>query len=589
MKLGCAVLAGLLAAGVTLAESWKPQPWLEDLDQIRQALDTKYANRDWLIRDREIDLSAMLDRTATRLREAGSDAEARAILDRLIQHLGDGHVVLQWPRPSLAPPPSPPTDVCAQMGFDARQSSPGVARGFSGFVRVGNDDDIFPAGIVDAAGTRVGVLRISVFHPSGTPQLCRSALKQLNLRADQACDERCKDAVLTRSYDLLTTSLEAQIRALQAEGAQQLLVDITGNGGGSEWVEAAARIISPKPLQSGQRGFVRGEHWAKQWRELSNQLRGAAKTATPADRAQLLAWAAEADSARQEAEKPCTGQRDCEWLGRAGFSTGLVGQAAAGTFDGKPWGVHVFSPAQYPYYDGVWRGPVVVLVDQHTGSAAEEFAAILQDNGAAIVMGARTGGGGCGYTNGGTPTTLKNSRAILRVPDCARLRPNGSNEVNGVIPNVLVGMHARDTAKFKARLVQGKLPEAVQFAASALSWPEPAQENLLSMRLQESAHRTDLHLHFSGYHDARCPADVRCAMAGEARAFFWIQGTNIKPQLMSLPWRAGIPGWKGAVAIGKYEFALRSLEPRPLSSRIVPPADYRAVVEFRLRQPAAQP
>jgi C-terminal processing protease CtpA/Prc len=341
---------------------------------------------------------------------------------------------------------------------------------------VGSEDDVFPAGIVDAAGTRVGVLRISVFLPHSSPQLCRSAVKELNLRADQACDDRCKDAVLTRSYDRLTTSLENQLRALQAEGAQQLLVDITGNGGGSEWAEAAARMLSPQPLLSKRMGFVRGEHWAKHWRDLASLLRSAAKTATPADRAQLAAWAAEADSARQEAEKSCAGQPDCEWLGRAGFSTGLVGRAAAGTFDGKPWGVHVFSPAQYPYHDGVWQGPVIVLVDQHTGSAAEQFTAVLQDNGAAIVMGARTGGGGCGYTNGGTPTTLANSRAILRLPDCARFGADGSNEVNGVIPDVVVGMHGRDTAKFKARLVQAKLPEAVQFANKALPSREPTQD-----------------------------------------------------------------------------------------------------------------
>jgi C-terminal processing protease CtpA/Prc len=42
---------------------------------------------------------------------------------------------------------------------------------------------------------------------------------------------------------------------------------------------------------------------------------------------------------------------------------------------GKDWGVLVFSPAQFPYHDGVWDGPLIVLVDQETWSAAEEFAA----------------------------------------------------------------------------------------------------------------------------------------------------------------------------------------------------------------------
>jgi hypothetical protein len=43
-------------------------------------------------------------------------------------------------------------------------------------------------------------------------------------------------------------------------------------------------------------------------------------------------------------------------------------------------------------------------------------------------------------------------------------RADGSNEVNGVIPDVLVGMRRNDSAKFKGKLIQTKLPEAVQLA-----------------------------------------------------------------------------------------------------------------------------
>ena len=126
-------------------------------------------------------------------------------------------------------------------------------------------------------------------------------------------------------------------------------------------------------------------------------------------------------------------------------------------------------PGEYPYRDSVWRAPVIVLVDERTGSAAEDFAATFQDNRAAVILGGRTAGAGCGYTNGGTPTTLSNSRAVLRVPDCVRFRADGSNAVNGVIPDVLVGMRGRDSAKFKAKLVEAKLPEAAQFAEKLMA------------------------------------------------------------------------------------------------------------------------
>jgi C-terminal processing protease CtpA/Prc len=102
-----------------------------------------------------------------------------------------------------------------------------------------------------------------------------------------------------------------------------------------------------------------------------------------------------------------------------------------------------------------------VLVDQETWSAAEEFAALLQDNKAAVVIGSRTGGAGCGHTNGGTPTTLTNSGAVLELPDCVRVRADGSNEVRGIIPDVPVALRADDGRALRAKLVSERLGEAI--------------------------------------------------------------------------------------------------------------------------------
>jgi C-terminal processing protease CtpA/Prc len=86
---------------------------------------------------------------------------------------------------------------------------------------------------------------------------------------------------------------------------------------------------------------------------------------------------------------------------------------------------------------------------------------MLQDNHAAVVMGATTVGAGCGHTNGGAPTTLKNSGSILELPDCARLRADGSNEVMGIQPDVLVGLRTTDGPHRQGLRVSKKLPEAV--------------------------------------------------------------------------------------------------------------------------------
>jgi hypothetical protein len=95
---------------------------------------------------------------------------------------------------------------------------------------------------------------------------------------------------------------------------------------------------------------------------------------------------------------------------------------------------HMDLPLRYSCSESTGRLPLYVLVDRETWSAAEYFAAILQDNKAATIVGELTGGAGCGYTNGGIPAELRHSHAVVKMPDCVRLRKDGSDEVNGVTP-----------------------------------------------------------------------------------------------------------------------------------------------------------
>jgi hypothetical protein len=327
------------------------------------------------------------------------------------------------------------------------------------------DGDLLPAGTARVGATRFGFVRIDVFQPQAL-SLCTEALAALAIRPDAPCDAACADRLITEAYRRLSAALEDRLVRLRGAGAEVVVVDLTGNGGGSEWAEAAARMLSRSPLQSARIGFVRGAHWARLWRENAERLRAAAAAAPPADRTRLLAWATEADAARAEAERRCppAGDPGCPWLGRAGYSTGLVGRAPSGSFAGRDWAVHVFNPAQHAYRDGVWDGPVVVLTDQETWSAAEQFAALLQDNRAALIVGARTGGSGCGHTWGGTPTRLPNSGAVLHLPDCVRFRADGSNEVRGVVPDLLLAWRANDGRAFRARMLEAALPQAREAA-----------------------------------------------------------------------------------------------------------------------------
>jgi hypothetical protein len=468
--------AGTAGASAMQSEGWTPDPWLEDLTELRSTLQTKYANLEWLLSEREVDLDRVFVQVERAMSNMNSNAEARALLERLVERVDDGHVTLAWPRsdrpaqaaavsaapPLQAVPPPPPSAerFCQSIGY-GRAPAPGIASAIDGYEPL-IDDGLFPAGMKTVGDSHVGFLRIGEFSPHGNTTLCPNAVAALGIPFDQPCDDECRNRIITHAYRALGQAMMDRIEALRSAGAEVLVVDIVGNGGGSEWVEAAARMLSRRPLRSARLGVVRGEHWTLIWQRTADRLRSFAVDAPEPDRARLLAWAAEADAVRSETEKSCRPlDPECPWLVPAGYATGLVGQQAAGALDGKEWAVHVFNPAQHHYRDGVWEGPVIVLTDQETWSAAEQFAALLQDNRAALIVGARTGGSGCGYSWGGTPTILSRSGAILRVPDCARFRNDGSNEVRGILPDLVIPWRANDGRTLRSNLLEGVLPDAI--------------------------------------------------------------------------------------------------------------------------------
>ena len=169
----------------------------------------------------------------------------------------------------------------------------------------------------------------------------------------------------------------------------------------------------------------------------------------PAARTRLAA-------ARERASEPC--ERPAIWDNRpvcplvvAGtlHTVGLDADPAPLDFDGyeAEW-VH----NNLATYEAVsaWNGPLAVLVDGNTASAAELFAATLKDSGRATLIGSRSYGSGCGYTDGGIPITLKRSGVQLKVPDCVRLRADGSNEVAGIVPDIAIGWQRGDAAAARA-------------------------------------------------------------------------------------------------------------------------------------------
>jgi C-terminal processing protease CtpA/Prc len=94
--------------------------------------------------------------------------------------------------------------------------------------------------------------------------------------------------------------------------------------------------------------------------------------------------------------------------------------------------------------EGAWTGPVYVLADRGTASASESLVAWLKQNGVAKIVGERTLGAGCGYIDGGTRTQLRASHFDVHMPNCARYMEDGTNEIEGIAPDIALDLHIED-------------------------------------------------------------------------------------------------------------------------------------------------
>lgn len=447
--------------------------YLADFADLKHAMANHYANLDWAIEARGVDLIRLSQQTVDRIRAARSDGDARSAFQGFIRAFGDGHLSVRWPS-ATAPRRETAGEgrsACGRMGYHADPVDSGVAfRRLPEFQAIAtNDSKYFPIGVLSArGGQKFGVLRIATFNDRSFPELCEEAAGGLRIAPDSQCDAPCAGPLERESANRLTAALERQIGVLKRQRVAALLVDVTNNGGGTNWVEAAARTLTPTPLRAPRMGYMRTPEWTD---ELSSRLGFVDADARRESGAieQLLRRAADTlRVAVEETRKPCL--RDSVWV--AGhvscpavmrtptlYTSGILPYAKPGTLPTDLTCCQLFGPLRYAFREGVWDGALLVVVDRETASSAEYFAAILADNGAARVVGEPTVGAGCGYANGVAPTVLSHTGALARMPNCVRYRADGTNEVEGITPNKLVPWRENDTPGQKARRLLTALQE----------------------------------------------------------------------------------------------------------------------------------
>lgn len=375
LRLALALGGALAATAAWDVATYDRDAWLDDYARVKRDMTQGYANLDWMVEHRALDLRALDAATTERIANAHSRIRAFIALRDFLKAFEDPHLRMapgERPVPvageglasdtqARAPEDPPAGADCAASGYE--EGDHAFAFPFAampGWQPLAEGD--FPIGVVGD----VGVLRIAQLGEDRYLGACNAVHRPgIGARALQL-------AVRARQQ----AQLRERLATLRNNGAKRLLVDVTGNGGGSEWVSEVIALVSDRTL-----------------------LRNDARIVGPA----------------------C--DRSTVWTG-AKPACAVFGDSTATqtTLQGT----------------GAWRGPVFVLVDGGTASAAEDLVAWLKENDVAKVIGTRTAGAGCGYVDGGTVTHLAQVPVDVHMPNCARFLADGTNEVEGIAPDVVL-------------------------------------------------------------------------------------------------------------------------------------------------------
>jgi len=241
-------------------------PWIEDFQQLLLEMSGHYANLEWALRDRRMDLPRLRADTEEALRNAHSLADVRRICEYFIDAFGDGHLVIDWPNEDTESPTSTKSaPLCERLGYRPRGKAGLDYSLLPGLSPLSDRELLFPGGLWKVSDKKTfGLVRIGVFTEKGYPAACQEAAQKLGMANNSPCDDACADKIALSAANILTTKLLEEAEELRRAGANALLLDITRNGGGSDWADAPPRALSSKPLRDPRLSFVKSTHWTNQ-------------------------------------------------------------------------------------------------------------------------------------------------------------------------------------------------------------------------------------------------------------------------------------------------------------------------------------
>lgn len=468
------LLTAIACAQVADAQVAKPpdrSEWLSDYELLKSELERSYSHLAWVASPESgMDLPALEDHAKQSLQTAETVDQAKATVLAFVAGFHDGHFEsAPLPEPSGAPiEPPPPTGMadantaCAAYGYEARtsvvfslpfESLLGFTLYSDGLI------EPFRSGVFEADGMRLGIIRIPRFRAREYPALCRQLWSTLKLKG-----ERIDSNAIARGIDSIwLESLGLRLRRFRAEHVAALIVDIGGNGGGNDLGDWAVRAFTDKPIRSPRllmaSGSVAIPYFDEQIQILQSALREGqnSKITEQAlqqaiemfDRRKQLASTADCSMSWVWQERRRWGSQGCTRLVESGYASGTLDFAEPDTFEPRAARALYWSSIADPVR-GSWMGPVFVITDHGTGSSAEGFAASMHDSGIARTIGMRTWGDGCGFMDAGQPLLLPHLQLAFSIPNCVRLRADGTDEVAAVVPDIEISPSPGESTRARA-------------------------------------------------------------------------------------------------------------------------------------------
>jgi hypothetical protein len=485
---GGVCVAWIVAAAISpRAQAFDRRAWQQDYSILKQALERRYSHLAWFgSSSARVHLPALDRRTQAALQAAQNDDDARdAILD-FTRAFGDGHLSQLATLESAPIARRPPA---ADFQYSRQDAAGGCAalryapydlpqfslpfESLPGFRLMADGIGTpFRAGIMTAGDSRfrVGIVRIASFEETSDQGLCLKAWSRNEVWDEQG---RLKRDVLRRIVaQEWYESLARILRALTTDGAAAVLVDVGNNSGGGDSGDIAARLFTRKPLRSASLWMTQDLGASVAY--FSEQL-NALREAQQRDSTNQTLANAVAAFARGETELTKDGcKMNWVWRERRAWADGTCRRLVAAGSAGGP--LDYVAPSSITNTDvaralhwptmvtalwGSWDGPLYVLTNNRTYSAAEMFAAVLQNNGAAKVVGTFSGGDSCGFMIAPEPVVLPHSQLRFRVPNCVRLRADGTDEVAGIRPDISVLPTEGETSTMRANRVFDELLQGV--------------------------------------------------------------------------------------------------------------------------------